>query len=213
VNQPERPAVEYVCTACGATMKTWQEFPEYQHDGCGGLVRLRLEIELDDLRAEVKRLRGIEAVERVSQMLSLGEPVRPDIHTRVVRERDALRAEVERLRQIASTFDKRCGDRLADEVDVLVCRKVIDSRSPAADALLDYRNPPTSERSERLTVIEAERDALRARLARVEPIVAAAEVWREGRDRDVDAHGEPRSASGKALIDAIDAARAKEGKP
>lgn len=43
---------------------------------------------------------------------------------------------------------------LADEVDVLVQRKVIDSRSPAADALLDFREPPSTERSDRLVVLE-----------------------------------------------------------
>ena len=40
------------------------------------------------------------------------------------------------------TFDKRAADHLADEVAKLVERKVIDARSPAADALLDYRDPP-----------------------------------------------------------------------
>lgn len=51
-------------------------------------------------------------------------------------------------------LDKRCADALADEVDLLVRKKVIDSRSPAADALLDYRNPPTSPRSDRLLDVE-----------------------------------------------------------
>ena len=54
------------------------------------------------------------------------------------------------------TFDERCANALADEVDVLVHRKVIDSRSPAADALLDYRNPPSTPRSDRLAKLEAE---------------------------------------------------------
>lgn len=58
----------------------------------------RLAAERDALRAEVERLRGIDAVERISQMLSLGEPVRPDIHARVVRERDSIRAELEAAR-------------------------------------------------------------------------------------------------------------------
>lgn len=55
-------------------------------------------------------------------------------------------------------FSKRCADALADEVAVLVDRKVIDSRSPAADALLDYRNPPRSPRSDRIVELEVERD-------------------------------------------------------
>jgi len=36
-------------------------------------------------------------------------------------------------------LDKVGADRLAEEVEVLIERKVIGSRSPAADALLDYR--------------------------------------------------------------------------
>lgn len=34
----------------------------------------------------------------------------------------------------------------------------------------------------------------------------AAKRWRAHRERNVDAHGEPRSMSGVALIDAVDAA-------
>ena len=59
------------------------------------------------------------------------------------------------------TFDKRCADALADEVAVLIRRKVIDARSPAGDALLDYREPPSSPRADRLAELEvklAERD-------------------------------------------------------
>jgi hypothetical protein len=44
----------------------------------------------------------------------------------------------------------RGADRLADEVAILVQRKVIGSRCPAADALLDFRDPPQSERSNEL---------------------------------------------------------------
>lgn len=54
----------------------------------------------------------------------------------------------------ASPFDQLCADRLADEVAVLVRRGVIDSRSPAADALLDYRNPPSTPRADRLAELE-----------------------------------------------------------
>lgn len=28
------------CTACGKTMASYNEFPEYQHEGCGGLVKI-----------------------------------------------------------------------------------------------------------------------------------------------------------------------------
>jgi hypothetical protein len=42
-------------------------------------------------------------------------------------------------------FDKRAADALAREVQNLIDRKVIDSRSPAADALLDYVDPGPNE--------------------------------------------------------------------
>ena len=32
---------DYVCTACGETMTRWEDYEEYQHSGCGGLVRLK----------------------------------------------------------------------------------------------------------------------------------------------------------------------------
>lgn len=54
------------------------------------------------------------------------------------------------------TFRSRAADALADEVDVLVRRKEIDSRSPAADALLSFRDPPSTERSCRLAALEAD---------------------------------------------------------
>lgn len=54
------------------------------------------------------------------------------------------------------TFDRRAADALADEVGVLIYRKVIDARSPAGDALLDYRQPPSSPRADRLAGLEAQ---------------------------------------------------------
>jgi hypothetical protein len=45
----------------------------------------------------------------------------------------------------ARFFDKRAADVLACEVQRLIERKVIDSRSPAADALLDYVDPGPNE--------------------------------------------------------------------
>jgi len=73
--------------------------------------------------------------------------------------------EIERLKSGGSRpFDKRAADRLADEVAVLIRRHVIDARSPAGDALLDFRDPPQSERSDRLWLLEAERDALAAKV-------------------------------------------------
>ena len=60
-------------------------------------------------------------------------------------------------------FDKRCADALADEVAALITRRVLDPRSAAGDALLDYRDPPRTPRSDRLA--ELERD-LRAAVDR-----------------------------------------------
>ena len=77
-------------------------------------------------------------------------PMYPVGHrNRVAREKrarielDALRADLLAANERAKTLRpilRRCADALADEVAVLVCRQVIDSRSPAADALLDYKN-------------------------------------------------------------------------
>jgi hypothetical protein len=50
----------------------------------------------------------------------------------------------------ASPVDRDATDRLADAVAVLVDLGRIESRGLAADALLDYRNPPHTERSRRL---------------------------------------------------------------
>src|SRR5436190_18717944 len=57
-------------------------------------------------------------------------------------------------------FKERCAELLADEVDVLVRRKIIDSRSPAADALLDYRSPPSTPRSIELANLRADIERL-----------------------------------------------------
>lgn len=73
--------------------------------------------------------------------------------------------EVERLQACLKgyrPFAMRAADVLADEADVLVHRKVVDTRSPLADALLDYRNSPSTERSTRLAVLETEVERLRA---------------------------------------------------
>lgn len=69
-------------------------------------------------------------------------------------ERDAL-AVANRDLGLA-TFDKVAADRLADEVAALVVNRHLDSRSAAADALLDYREPPRSERSDRIVALEGE---------------------------------------------------------
>ena len=63
--------------------------------------------------------------------------------------------------RVLGHFDKISADRMADEIDVLISRKIIDSRSPAADALLDYRDPPRSDRSDRLAVLEKKIEKLK----------------------------------------------------
>lgn len=79
-----------------------------------------------------------------------------------------LEGEVEQLkvaneRVTRDPLGMRCADALADEVAALVRRGVIDQRSSAADALLDYRNPPSSERADRLATLESENERLRNR--------------------------------------------------
>ena len=101
----------------------------------------------------------------------------------IIADRDRLRSQ---LAQVTAERDKarawrQCADHLADEVDVLIRRRVIDWRSPAADALLDYRDPesPTSERSDRILSLEADISSARA-LADVR----GREVERVERERD-----------------------------
>lgn len=77
-------------------------------------------------------------------------------------ERDRLRDKVRALEaQVIGLSDgtirtmrSRAADELADEVAALVRRKVIDSRSPAADALLSFRDPPSTPRAERLADVD-----------------------------------------------------------
>ena len=44
-------------------------------------------------------------------------------------------------------FDVKAADRLAREVNKLVRRRIIDARSPAADALLDYASGRFGDRN------------------------------------------------------------------
>lgn len=71
-------------------------------------------------------------------------------------------AEIARLKEGgAHPFDRTAADRLADEVATLVRRRVLDARSPAGDALLDYRDPPTTDRADRMAEFERELEAVR----------------------------------------------------
>jgi len=73
---------------------------------------------------------------------------------------DEGEGEISRLPEIR-TFRRFAADHLADEVDVLVRTRVIDARSPAADALLDYREPPATPRSDRISDLERQVASLR----------------------------------------------------
>ena len=58
-------------------------------------------------------------------------------------------------------FDKRCADAMADAIDLMVRTKQIDARSPAADALLSYREgEPMTERSDQLVELTQQRDSV-----------------------------------------------------
>jgi rubrerythrin len=92
----------------------------------------------------------------------IGDPVKAaEAAEAVVRE---WREELDRLRQTASeqATKVRDADRLADAVAGMVTSGRLSSRSVAADALLDYRNPPRTEQSDLIGKLEAELEQLRA---------------------------------------------------
>lgn len=108
------------------------------------------------------------------------------------RELAAVRAERDDLKYKLIT-----ADALADAVASLVVRKVIDERSLAADALLDYRNPPRTERSDLLAAAEA-------RARECERLMLLARQYVSDAGDDEDSESQRMSAE---LLAAIDAAR------
>jgi len=96
-----------------------------------------------------------------------------ELEARVAELRVDLLAANERAKTLRPIL-RRCADALADEVAVLVCRQVIDSRSPAADALLDYRNDclspqlMISPRADRIADLEVDLLAADERIAQLE---------------------------------------------
>lgn len=84
----------------------------------------------------------------------------------ILAERDALKAELAQLkaRIPREPFDVRCADALADEVAVLIKSGRLDTRSPAGDALLDYRNPPMTTRADALVNARVTAERLAARV-------------------------------------------------
>lgn len=73
-----------------------------------------------------------------------------------VADRMALFAAQEMEAVRLSPFGKRAADALADEVAALIRRRELDARSPAGDALLDYRDPPQTSRSDRLAALDGQ---------------------------------------------------------
>jgi predicted nuclease with TOPRIM domain len=83
-----------------------------------------------DALTELKELRANDALMKLSAMLRLGEPVRPDIHANMVRQRNELRdrlsaleAENERLRaevKSKAKWNSRVQDERARRVDELL---------------------------------------------------------------------------------------------
>lgn len=94
-----------------------------------------------------------EARELLSPILALGVTERETMVTLV--------AAALFMRSRANGFKVRAADSLADEVAALIRLRQIDARSPAGDALLDYREPPQTERSERLAYLETETQRLK----------------------------------------------------
>jgi hypothetical protein len=84
------------------------------------------------------------AARQGSPLLCSGCLANRTLITRLRRQLEDL-AEQHKLVMPREPFDVRCADALADEVALLIIRKAIDSRSPAADALLDYRDPPEGQ--------------------------------------------------------------------
>ena len=88
---------------------------------------------------------------------------------------EAAEARVKELEAKLSPFSRRAADALADEVAVLIRRTIIDARSPAGDALIDYREPPQTERSERIATLEKQLSSSAERVKQLEGDVTVLE--------------------------------------
>jgi hypothetical protein len=170
------------CVSCESSVHTPSDLePTPLCDLCAQ----RLVNDVPNLLAEIARLQFDLGHATSHEGDHLSKASRRMVDT-VMGDRDALRAAVARLRteveQLSKrplrTFDHIGGDRLADEVAVLIRRKAIDARSPAGDALLDYREPPSTERADRMAVLETENERLAADVLRLtETARSAAENW------------------------------------
>lgn len=121
---------------------------------------IRLFLERDEARAELKKVRDILHDAEITPASSWAQEL-----AAAKGNAAGLGALLEEAEKRASLAEMRLNvdaARLADEVDVLVQRRIIDSRSPAADALLDFRDRfPRTPRSDRLAKADEEIDRLR----------------------------------------------------
>jgi hypothetical protein len=115
---------------------------------------------------------------------------------------DALEARLVTTQDVPPKADLRWYAIRADQYEQLTSRAALE--------LLQKHFPRPITEMDRVEMI-AEIDFMRAEVRRMQSVYAAAKAWRAGRQRDVDAHGEARSATGVALIDAVDAAVVAEG--
>jgi hypothetical protein len=123
------------------------------------------------------------------------------------RERDEARAEAERLRNERNgplTTKLRAADALADAVAAMVSLRQIDARSLAGDALLDYRDPPRSERSDALAALRLLVRDLAEGLEYAESI-----MWMAQEYADAGGRGGPEMRDYTAAKAALDAALAR----
>ena len=133
---------------------------KHESDLRSGIIN-HLQTMLAEVRAQ------LAAVEQERNVLTLSRDGEVGARKRAEGDADRLRGGL---------FHAKIGAaRLADEVAALVRRGVLDSRSPAADALLDYRNPPSSERADRLAAAEQRVAALTEAQREADKLLAAIE--------------------------------------
>ena len=138
-------------------------------------------------------------------------PNKGDLATALADQLEAAGAEIARLNaQPVRLFDHLAAERMADEIAGLVQRKVIGSRCPAADALLDYRDPPRSERSDRLVDLENQIERVTKQLDRA---MAESSTWKAGSDRMISLRSTIPSCACRVCqgVDAYRAARKAGG--
>lgn len=135
-----------------------------------------------------------------------GDEERHGVNLRTLATKDAevaaqkLRADAAELRL------HRDAARLADEVAALVRRGVVDSRSPVADALLDFREPPSTARADRLADRDADIERLKIAGEAMRRALVCFNIRRH--PRTSRSHDES-----ERVVDAWDLARAATSRP